>query len=215
MQLFWFGLTSFKIVSKDVTIFTDPFSKVSGATPPRGAADIVVCSSPDDELYTNLSSISGSPFIVDAPGEYDVKGVFIRSVPAGGKSDQAVTLNRRAAYSLTLEGLTLGFLGNYPDQTLGQELTEEFEDSDILLVPVGNKGTFDAARAANVVNQLEPKIVIPMQYKIPGFSLPLDPVDQFLKEMGGKGETFDKLAIKKADLTEGKTRLVLLSPQRG
>jgi hypothetical protein len=41
-----------------------------------------------------------------------------------------------------------------------------------------------------------------------------DALDRFLKEMGGKSEEMEKLLIKKAELEEEKTRLIILTPQR-
>jgi len=67
----------------------------------------------------------------------------------------------------------------------------------------------------NIVNELEPGVVVPMFYKTSGVSLKLDPVERFVKEMGGKGEELEKLLIKKGDLDPEKTKFVILTPQRG
>jgi L-ascorbate metabolism protein UlaG (beta-lactamase superfamily) len=218
MHINWFGLSCFKIVSKDVTIFTDPFGKASGLTPARGAADILISSNPDNDLYNNFSSFSGDPFLVDGPGEYDVKSAFIRGIPLAGKpaegGEKKVGLNRRAIYAVTVEGLTLGFLGGLNVKTLTDSQIEELSDVDILLVPVGGGTVCDAEAAMEIVNQIEPKVVIPMHYKTPGLSVKLDALDRFLKEIGGKSEEMDKLLIKKSELEEEKTRLVILTPQR-
>ena len=42
MTISWFGLSSFKITGKDITIITDPFGKSTGLTAVRGAADVVI-----------------------------------------------------------------------------------------------------------------------------------------------------------------------------
>ena len=55
-----------------------------------------------------------------------------------------------------------------------------FEGTDILLVPVGGYYTLDAKQAIEVINQIEPKIVIPMHYKLPGLSFNLAAVDDFV-----------------------------------
>jgi L-ascorbate metabolism protein UlaG (beta-lactamase superfamily) len=217
MHINWFGLSCFKIISRDVTIFTDPFGKASGLTPARGAANIVISSNPDGELYNNFSSFSGDPFLVDGPGEYDVKGAFIRGIPLSVKipaDEKKIIINRRAIYAVTLENLTLGFLGSLNEKTLTESQVEELNDVDILLVPVGGGPVCDAEAAMEIVNQIEPKVVIPMHYKTPGLGIKLDALDRFLKEMGGKSEEMDKLLIKKTDLEEEKTRLVILAPQR-
>jgi L-ascorbate metabolism protein UlaG (beta-lactamase superfamily) len=53
-------------------------------------------------------------------------------------------------------------------------------------VPVGGGSTIDAVQAAQVVRQLEPKIVIPMHYKTDNMKKDLETADRFLKEMGVK-----------------------------
>ncbi len=221
MHISWYGLSACKLVAKSATIFTDPYSKTSGLMPPRGAGDIVVLSRADDELYSNAESISGEPFIVSGPGEYDIKEVFIHGVPvtnpeAGGKSPaSAETIRRSAAYTIATEGLTVGFLGALGQENLTDQQIEELNDVDILLLPVGSGGALDAESAVALVNKIEPSVVIPIHYKTPGCAIKLEGLDRFLKEMGGKGEEMEKLVIKKTDLSEDKTRLILLTPSRG
>lgn len=216
MHIIWFGLSSFKIISKDVTIFTDPFGKAAGLTPPRGAAQIVISSNADNELANNFSSISGDPFLITGPGEYDIKSIFIKGIPSKTKTenDKENALAHSAIYSMSIEGINVGFLGGFFGKALSDFQEEELNDIDVLLVPVGGGAVCDAEAATSVINQIEPKIVIPMHYKSPGLALKLDPLEKFLKEMGGKGEEMDKLIVKKNDLEEEKTKLIILAPQR-
>jgi hypothetical protein len=52
-----------------------------------------------------------------------------------------------------------------------------------------------------------------MHYQIPKLNLKLDGVDKFLKAMGAKNlEPQSKLSIKKKDLGEEETRVVVLKP---
>ena len=217
MHIYWYGLSSYKIVSKDVTVFTDPFGKSSGLTPPRGAGQIVLSSSPDNELYNNFSAISGDPFIIGGPGEYDVKGVFVRGIPmstSAKKEDNKSAIDRRSIYSINIEGVNIAFLGSFSENTLTESQEEALGEADILIIPVGGKNVLDASHAVELANQLEPYVIIPSHYKSPGLKAKLDSVDAFLKEMGEKGEDMEKLLIKKSDFQEEKTRVITLSPQR-
>src|SRR5438094_965927 len=81
MQLHYFGLSSFKINTREATIITDPFDKTTGLTPPRGAADILILGEKNNPRYSALSGISGSPFVINDPGEYDLKGVTVTGLP--------------------------------------------------------------------------------------------------------------------------------------
>jgi hypothetical protein len=81
MQIQFFGLTSFKITTKEAVVITDPFSKDSGLSSPRGQADIVILSEKENELYSSESGISGEYFLIPDPGEYDLKGVTVTGIP--------------------------------------------------------------------------------------------------------------------------------------
>ncbi len=209
MTISWFGLGSFKIVGKDITIITDPFGKESGLTAVRGAADVVICSNPKLNWCNNFSSISGNPFIIDGPGEYDIKEAFIIGTPAENKELGPATI-----YSIEVEGIRIAFLGPIKQGALTDEQKEAFEGSDIALVPVGGKQILDFEAGAKIGNQLEPYIIIPHSYKIPGLELNLDKLDKFLQEMGGKHTEEEKLSLKKKDLAGEQTSLIVLTPQR-
>jgi L-ascorbate metabolism protein UlaG (beta-lactamase superfamily) len=209
MTITWFGLGSFKITGKDITIITDPFGSSTGLTAVRGAADVVVCSNPNLDWCNNFSSISGEPFMVTGPGEYDIKEVFIIGTAAENKDLGPATI-----YSIELEGIRIAFLGPIKQSQLTDEQKESLEGADIVLVPVGGKEILDFENAAKIATKLEPFIVIPHSYKTPGLSLNLDKLDKFLQEMGGKHEEQDKLTLKKKDLAGEQTSLIVLTPQR-
>ncbi|MBI4363489.1 MAG: MBL fold metallo-hydrolase [Candidatus Doudnabacteria bacterium] len=203
MTITWFGLSSFKIVGKDKTIITDPFGKESGLAPVRGAADIIVCSDPNNPLSNNFTSISGAPFVIAGSGEYDVGGVFVRGVAAESKETPSATI-----YGLEVDDIRIAFLGFRQPDHLTDAQKEALEGADIVLIPVGSK-------QVNIATQLEPYFVIPHSYTIPGVvSVNLDKIDKFLQEMGGKRQEMDKLTLKKKDLASETTQLITLIPQR-
>lgn len=209
MTLSWFGLSSFKITGRDITIITDPFGKTTGLTAVRGAADVIISSNPALDWCNNFSSISGNPFIISGPGEYDVKDVFIIGTNAENKE-----LGNNTIYSIEVEGIRMAFLGPVKQTALTDEQKETLEGSDIVLVPVGGKQILDYESATKIATQLEPFIIIPHSYKIPGLELNLDKLDKFLQEMGGKHTQEEKLTLKKKDLAGEQTQLIVLTPQR-
>lgn len=208
MQIQYFGLSSFKITTKEAVVITDPFHKDSGLAAPRGAADILVLAEMTSKLYSSVSGISGSPFMADTPGEYDVKGVTLTGIPL--KQDSGYV----TVFLIESEDLRILSLSHIKDFNLKENEIEELGDIDILILPVGGNTVMTASAASKIVNQIEPKLVIPSHYKMPGLILDLDPLEKFIKEMGGKQEVMDKLAVKKKDLPEEGTRLVVLEPLR-
>lgn len=207
MVISWFGLSSFKITSGNLTLITDPFSKEVGLTPPRGQTDVIVISNIRNEAYNNTESLGDEKtFIIDGPGEFDVKGLFIHGFPA----------KEATAYSIRMEDIRLGFLGSIKEKELTDAQLEALDEIDILFVPVGGKTVSDAEEAVTIVNQIEPKIVIPMHFAQKGLKLSLDKVDQFLKEFGSTSVApEEKLTIKKSGLAETPgTQVMVLVPQR-
>jgi len=79
-------------------------------------------------------------------------------------------------------------------------------------VPVGGRYCLDAKRAVSIINQIEPKIVIPMHYMEPWLSeLKFDSLLDFIKEIGMDHETLDVLKIQKADLPPEERKLIVLN----
>ncbi|MBI2607323.1 MAG: MBL fold metallo-hydrolase [Candidatus Doudnabacteria bacterium] len=209
MTISWFGLSSFKITGKDITIITDPFGSKSGLTPVRGAADVIVSTNPEHPWCNSFSSVSSTPFIISGPGEFDIKGAFIIGAPAENKELGASTI-----YAIEIEDVRLAFIGPIQQTQLTEPQQQIMEGADIVLVPVGNKQVLDYESAARIATQLEPFIVIPHSFKIPKLDADLDKIDKFLKEMGSKSEEMEKLTIKKKDLSGEGSRLVILTPMR-
>lgn len=192
-------------------VVTDPFDKAMvGIKYPKTEADIVTIShSHRDHNFSE--GISGEPFVISLPGEYEVKGVSIFGLPSvhGGKSESEGGSNN--LYIISAEGIKichLGDLGALPDsQTL-----EEISGVDVLMIPVGGTYTFGPAEAAEAINKIEPRFVLPMHYGLPEVKelLALAPLEEFLKEMGAAAaEKLEKLSISKDKLPQ-ETKVVLL-----
>ncbi len=208
MQIQYFGLSSFKISTKLATIITDPFNKDSGLTPPRGAADILILAQKNSKLYSAVSGISGGHFDITDPGEYDIKGVTVTGIPLK-QENKYITI-----FLIESEDIRILNLTHIKEFNLTENELEELGDIDILILPVGGNTVLSASAAGKVINEVEPKIVIPSHYKTKELILDLESLDKFIKEMGGKKEEMDKLTLKKKDLPEEGTKVVVLEPLR-
>ena len=209
MIITWYGHSCFKIVTNGQTIVIDPFSKNLGLRPPHGQADIVLVTHEHHD-HNNIGTIGGSPFVVRGPGEYEVKGVSILGIESFHDSKQGAERGLNTIYLIESEDIKLCHLGDFGQDELSDDQSEKINEPDILFIPVGGKYTIGATRAASLVNQLEPSIVIPMHYKMAGSNLDAEPIDRFLKETGaGKKQAVDKLTVKKKGLPEGMEVVVM------
>ncbi len=214
MKIAWYGHSCFKFTVKSkngdkITIITDPFTKDYGLTPPRGGADIVLISH-DHNDHNNVKAISGEPFVVDGPGEYDVKGIFIKGIYSFHDTSQGVERGINTIYVIEAEDMKICHLGDLGEKELSSNQLDKIGDVDILMIPVGGIYTINGNEAVKIINQIEPKIVIPMHYKVPKLTLKLNSLDKFLEEIGEKGETVEELSIQKKDLIEEKMRVVVM-----
>ncbi|MEK7160720.1 MAG: MBL fold metallo-hydrolase [Patescibacteria group bacterium] len=210
MVITWYGQSCFKIQSGEISLFTDPFSKDIGLTPPRGQTDIITVSH-DHFDHNNIESLNGQPLIINGPGEYESKGIEINGILAFHDDKEGKERGINTIYVIEMEGIKICHLGDLGQSKLTAEQIEKIDGIDILMIPVGGTYTIDGEGAVEIINQIEPRLVIPMHYKIPGLTLKFDPVDDFLKEMGvAKKETIDKLTLKKKDLPEEETQVIVM-----
>ena len=104
--------------------------------------------------------------------------------------------------------------GDLGQEKLDDAQVEEIGAVDILMIPVGGFFTIDANEAVGIINQIEPRIVIPMHYKLPKVTIKeLEGVDRFLKEFGeDESSPQEKLTIKQKDFGEDrdKTKVVVM-----
>lgn len=205
MTIFWHGQGAFKFVDKEVVVAIDPHDK-TGLKMPKFQASVLLVTDNKDE-YINAEGLRGDSFVIDGPGEYEVKNVFVYGIPADKKNNEKITI-----YLIEMEGIKIGHLGTINQDTLTDKQMEILEGVDVLLVPVGGGDTLNATKAVKIISQIQPRIVIPMYYKVPGLSVKLDALEPFLKEYGvAKQEVSDKLKISKKDLPQEETKVEVLS----
>ncbi|MFH0853380.1 MAG: MBL fold metallo-hydrolase [bacterium] len=206
MQINWFGLAYFRIITREASVVIDPYNLSVGLKPPRLSADILLLTS-DREAHGNQKAVSGGPFLVSGPGEYEVKNVFIWGHAIDHNGDKS---KRTTVYVIEAEDLSVAHLGDL-NVVLTEEQLDRLEGVDILMIPVGGHHVLDARRASAMISAIEPRVVIPMYYKSNGIKLPLDSLEAFSKEFGIKeSEKLDKLKISKKDLPQDETKVVVL-----
>jgi L-ascorbate metabolism protein UlaG (beta-lactamase superfamily) len=213
MQLTWYGLSCFKIQSKDIIVITDPFQKTSGLTPLRTRADIVTISN-DSENHNNIKDIKDNPFIIDGPGEYERKGVFIKGIASFHDNKEGEELGPNTVFIFEIEKIKICHLGALGHKLSSKQI-ERIDAVDILLAPVGEKNTLKIGQLMDVINDIGPRIVVPMNYFDKRLKEKLNTHKDFLSEMGQENiKPEPKLTIKKKDMPTDETKIALLDIAR-
>jgi L-ascorbate metabolism protein UlaG (beta-lactamase superfamily) len=215
MIIQYYGHSCFKITTKpagrateDVVLFFDPFGKELGLRPPQGQADVVFVSHEHSD-HNNIAAIKGAPVIIDAPGEYAVKGINVVGIDSFHDAEEGAHSGRSTIFILEAEDLKICHLGDLGSDLAGKQL-EEIDGVDILFVPIGGTHTIDGKKAAELVHKIEPVLVIPMHYKLAGTTEDINDEKKFCAEMGNcPKEKTAKLNVKKKDL-EGKSMEVVI-----
>jgi L-ascorbate metabolism protein UlaG (beta-lactamase superfamily) len=208
VEIIWLGHSCFRIKGSQAIIITDPFPPDLGYSLGNQTADVVTISHghPSHSYY---QGIKGEPRLVKGPGEYEIAGVLILGLTTFHDAVKGESRGKNTIYLMEVDGVAICHLGDI-GHILGDEAIEEMGNIDILMLPVGGVSTIVPAMAAEIIRKVEPKIVIPMHYKTPATSRQLEPVDNFLKEMGqAQVEPKPKLNVTKSNLPLGTQVTVL------
>lgn len=214
MNIQYYGHSCFKLTTKpagrgqdDVIVFFDPFDKRVGIRPPQGQADVALVSHNHYD-HNNTDALKGEPVVIDIPGEYSVKGVNIVGIQTiHGPSEDPVP---NIVFMVDSEDLRVCHLGD-----LGTELTEkqldEISTVDVLMIPIGGKHTMDSKEAIELIRKIEPKIVIPMHYKMEGYTIDIDDEKTFCAEVGNcPAGKVSKLNLKKKEIETKSMEVILM-----
>ncbi len=213
MIITWQGHSCFKIQDKvgpeGVTVITDPFDKKIGLKEPNCEADIVTVSHNHFD-HNNVQALRGKPMIINCAGEYDLKDVLVEGIDTFHDEKEGADRGSNIIFRIEVDNISITHLGDL-GQILDNSQLEKLVGTDILLIPVGGTYTIDAKKAVEVIAQIEPRIVIPMHYKVKGLTVDIDSVDKFIKELGIQPTYEEKLKISKKDLPQDEMELVILS----
>lgn len=215
MEIRWCGHSYFFIKTQrensreETKIVIDPFSEEIGIKPCEVEADVLLITHQHYD-HNNKKVVKGDYFLIEGPGEYEVKEVYIKGILSYHNAKK----EPNTIYLLESEGIKICHLGDLGQNELAPWQIDEMPDVDILMIPVGGVYTISAKDALKIVNQIEPKIVIPMHYALPKLKIKLDNVEKFLKVMGEESlKPQAKLSIKKEKLPT-QTKTVLLKPTK-
>ena len=201
MQIFWNGYSSIRIETKSnnetFVITTDPFENESAIRFSKAVQPDMLLLSHQDRSRFNLDAVSGNPFIISNPGEYEVGGVFVHGI-----QDKTVDsgLKRPLIYKIDIEDMTVAFLGGINREITSNEI-DALGNVDVLILPVGGGDVLGAKTAFKFISLIEPRLIIPINYYIPGIKAKLEPVDMFCNLAATcKREDASKIKISKKDL---------------
>jgi L-ascorbate metabolism protein UlaG (beta-lactamase superfamily) len=219
MEITWYGQTCVRLKGREAVVVADAYQSIVGPTGRGITADIATYSHPDDAplarakgrrsrdgktvLPTSLESV----FTVDGPGEYEVRNVLLTGVRTYRDDARGDRRGKGTAFVVELDGLHTIHLGDV-GHLLTQEELGDIGSVDIACVPVG--GALNATKTAELIAQLDPKLVIAMPV-CPEESDCAEALAKFFHEMGGDPAAQPKLSVSISTLPQEATTVLLES----
>ncbi len=219
MEITWYGQTCVRLKGREAVVVADAYQSVVGPTGRGITADIATYSHPDDaplakgkgrrsrDGMTILPTSLESVFTVDSPGEYEVKDVLLTGIRTYRDDTNGERRGRGTAFVVELDGLHTIHLGDV-GHLLTQEELGEIGSVDIACVPVG--GALNATKTAELIAQLDPKLVIAMPV-CPDEADCAEALGKFFHEMGGDQAPQPKLSVSISTLPQETTTVLLES----
>ena len=201
MDMTWLGHACFRMRGREGIVLTDPPDPKSGHAIPRTEAGLVTMSH-EHAGHASLRSVAGEPVVLRGPGEYEVHDMLVTGIGSFHDDEKGAERGRNTVFAIRLDDLVICHLGDLGHALPAVDL-EKLGDVDIALVPIsGPDVNLSAARAAEIVHQLEPKVVVPMSFD-PDDKKKDTPYARLLHELGVKELEFvSKLSVTRSSLPE-------------
>ncbi len=209
MEITWYGYNCFGVKTKGGALVVDPYKNDVGLKLPNIKANVVILSD-EENKSNNAEAVSDDPEILTWPGEYEVSGIAITAVEITDNKDGKKSPKKATIYSFDADGLKVCYISDF-DIPIAEDLMENIGDVDILVVPV--KGNLDEMH--KTIEEIEPRMVIPVGYKTDGLKEEAGDLDAFLKKTGAAGaKTAEKFSVStRSELPQEKTEFLILNPQ--
>jgi len=185
MKIKWYGHACFKLsFSQGPYVVTDPFDDHVGYPLCKTTADIVTTSHGHGD-HNYVESIEGKPTVLNRAGMFTFDDLLVRAVKSYHDEDNGAQRGENLIFIYESDDLKiahLGDLGHEPDLKQYAAL----EGTDVLLIPIGGYYTIDTATALKVVENVKPRLVIPMHFNTDVMNFPISDETQFVEATGAK-----------------------------
>ena len=160
MQVRWIDENCVRIEGKEITVVINPSQTMLDET--KVLPGIVASSATSSNEAPSLK-VEDS-FLIDSPGEYEVGSAFVIGVAGAGQNQEEAVEAGNQALCIELDSLRICHLG-LPTRALSQSDIESIGQVDLLILPVGDDTSVAPPKAAEIVGQIEPSLVLPIAHQ--------------------------------------------------
>jgi L-ascorbate metabolism protein UlaG (beta-lactamase superfamily) len=191
LRITWYGHACFRLEGDGVSIVTDPYTPgKAGLEPVDEPADAVVMSSATDAAHSCAAMVPGSPEVLNALDAVDAPrlvagSVEVEAVAAGEGTNRPDAPKDNALYRFELGGLAVCHMGDVGDALSEAQLAPLRGRVDVLFALAGAGLTIPLPDLDQVIDEIGPRVVIPMHYSTPSLRYTAGPVEDFLARRAG------------------------------
>jgi len=185
MKIKYYGNSCFRFSGKVSKMVTNPKDKGVKMSLKRIKPDIVVKSHKgENKGYEGM-------YVIANPGEYEIKDIFVYGYLSESESNE----NIADIYMFDIENIHIGYIDRKVE-AMKQSIIKDMGIVNVLFVSLAGDAGMKMTKISDLVNKIEPQIVIPMDYTSKN-------LEKFAKIQGVKSlEEETKLNIKKNDFAE-------------
>lgn len=206
----------------NLRVAVDPYALRIGYDDPKLEADLVLLTH-DHFDHSNAGLIRGKPCVVQgldhsgdvrrvdlvldrpansasprvakpgegtAPSEHAVR---VRSVASFHDDAKGRDRGHNAMFLIEADGVRILHCGDLGQSSLNERQLREVGTVDVLCIPVGGVYTIDGPKAAGIVEQLKPRVVVPIHYKTAQLTIDLNTREPFLDALPARYERIERV----------------------
>lgn len=193
MRIQWLGQSAFRLATDDATVVIDPMGDVAALAARGGLkleyppiegirADLVLVTHEHAD-HNGVDRIEGDPVVVrSTAGRFDSPAGEVVAIASEHDDVAGTKRGPNTIFVFELGGVRVAHFGDFGQRALRDEQAAAIGALDLLLVPIGGGPTLDAEQAAQVVERLRPRWIVPMHYRTHRVDW-LEPPDAFLERM--------------------------------
>lgn len=218
MRVEWYGQSAFHLSTEEVTVVIDPFADMSAMAasrgmqfdyPPISAEAHLLLVTHEHSDHNGVESITGEPTILRSiAGTLESPIGEITAIASEHDEQAGTQRGPNTIFVFELDGLRVAHFGDFGQSELREEQAAAIGKVDLLILPVGGGPTIGAKGAAEIIERLAPKWVVPMHYRTHRISF-LDPADEFL-EASRRVERLQSTSFETSELPASEGPLVVV-----
>jgi L-ascorbate metabolism protein UlaG (beta-lactamase superfamily) len=212
MQIQWFGQSAFRLAAGDTTVFIDPMGDIAALAargglkleypPIEGVGADLLLVTHEHADHNGVDRIDGEPVVLrSTAGRLDSPIGEVIAIASEHDDEAGTRRGPNTIFVFELDGVRAAHFGDFGQRALRDEQADAIGDVDLVFLPVGGSATIDAEQAADVVERLQPRWIVPMHYRTHRVDF-LDPPDAFLERMANVVR-LDQPAFDTAELPDG------------